>query len=48
MAELRNLLDVGAALGNAAAARAESRGHHWRADFPDADPSFRRRLVQAP
>ena len=46
MAELRNLLDVGAALVNAARARTESRGNHWRADFPDADPELRVRLVQ--
>ena len=46
MAELHNLLDVGAALVNAATARTESRGNHWRADHPDIDPSFRLRLVQ--
>jgi succinate dehydrogenase/fumarate reductase flavoprotein subunit len=47
MAELRNLLDVGAALVNAAHARAESRGNHWRADHPEIDPTFRLRLVQS-
>jgi len=46
MAELRNLLDVGAALVNAARARTESRGNHWRADHPDTDPALRVRLVQ--
>ena len=46
MAEIRNLLDVGAALVNAARAREESRGNHWRADFPDTDPAFHLRLVQ--
>jgi L-aspartate oxidase len=46
MAELSNLLDVSAALVNAAHARTESRGNHWRADHPVADPSFRLRLVQ--
>jgi L-aspartate oxidase len=47
MAELQNLLDVGAALVNAAGARVESRGNHWRADHPDIDPAFRLRLVQS-
>jgi L-aspartate oxidase len=46
MAELQNLLDVGAALVNAADARVESRGNHWRADFPEIDPALRLRLVQ--
>jgi succinate dehydrogenase/fumarate reductase flavoprotein subunit len=47
MAELHNLLDVGASLVNAARARAESRGNHWRADFPEIDPALRLRLVQS-
>jgi L-aspartate oxidase len=47
MAEIRNLLDVGASLVHAATARTESRGNHWRADFPDTDPAFRLRLVQS-
>lgn len=47
MAELQNLLDVGAALVHAATARTESRGNHWRSDHPDADPALRVRLVQS-
>ena len=46
MAEITNLLDVGAALVQAAAARTESRGNHWRADFPELDPALRVRFVQ--
>ena len=45
MAELRNLLDVAAALVAAADARTESRGNHWRSDYPDTDPALRARLV---
>ena len=45
--EVRNLLDVGAALLASAAARHESRGNHTRSDFPDRDPAQRRRLVFA-
>jgi L-aspartate oxidase len=47
MAEIRNLLDVGAALVHAARARTESRGNHWRADHLETDPTFRVRLVQS-
>jgi L-aspartate oxidase len=46
MAEIRNLLDVAAALVHGATVRAESRGNHWRADHLDTDPAFRVRLVQ--
>jgi L-aspartate oxidase len=47
MAEIRNLLDVGAALVHAARARTESRGNHWRSDHLETDPEFRVRLVQS-
>ena len=43
--ELGNLADVAAALVAAATARAESRGAHTRADFPDTDPDLACRLV---
>ena len=44
-AEVRNLATVAGAVVAAATARTESRGCHWRADFPDEDPAQRRRLV---
>ncbi|MGH9182867.1 MAG: L-aspartate oxidase [Acidimicrobiales bacterium] len=43
--ELRNLVEVGAAVVASALARTESRGNHWRCDHPHADPALRRRLV---
>jgi L-aspartate oxidase len=45
-AEVRNLATVAGAVVAAATARTESRGCHWRADFPDEDPAQRRRLVR--
>jgi succinate dehydrogenase/fumarate reductase flavoprotein subunit len=47
MAEIRNLLDVAAALVHGARARTESRGNHWRSDHLETDPAFRVRLVQS-
>jgi L-aspartate oxidase len=44
-AEVRNLATVAGAVVSAATARTESRGCHWRADFPDEDPAQRRRAV---
>jgi L-aspartate oxidase len=41
--ELRNLVEVGRLVSVAALAREESRGAHYRADFPDPDPTWRRR-----
>jgi L-aspartate oxidase len=35
--ETTNLLTIGAALADAAALREETRGSHWREDFPDRD-----------
>ncbi len=46
--EMGNLLTVGHSLVRAALARTESRGCHWRADHPQADPAFQLRLVQSP
>ena len=43
--ELANLATVGEALCLAALEREESRGAHSRAEFPDADPALRVRLV---
>lgn len=47
MAEIDNLLVLGAALVHAASARTESRGNHWRSDHLEIDPTLRLRLVHA-
>jgi L-aspartate oxidase len=46
--ELANLLQLADALVEAALARTESRGAHARVEFPETDPSWRRRQVLAP
>ncbi|MGH3468532.1 MAG: hypothetical protein ACRDQF_12485, partial [Thermocrispum sp.] len=38
--EVTNLLTVAAALAAAARGREETRGSHWREDFPAADPGW--------
>ncbi len=43
--ELANLLQLADALLASAEARTESRGAHARAEYPDTEPSWRRRLV---
>ena len=43
--EVRNLLRIAFAVVAAARERHESRGCHWRADHPQADPALRLRLV---
>jgi L-aspartate oxidase len=43
--EVRNLCDVGRAVLAAAVAREESRGCHWREDFPDPVPAAATRVV---
>jgi L-aspartate oxidase len=47
-AELANLVTCAEALLSAATARTESRGCHVRAEFPDVDVAWRRRLVVNP
>jgi L-aspartate oxidase len=49
-AETANLAQLGTALVLLAARRRESRGAHWRADAPTADPAWRRRqtVTRAP
>ena len=42
-AELRNLLTVGALIAQAALARRESRGSHYRNDYPRMDAAFAKR-----
>jgi aspartate oxidase len=48
--ETANLAQLGTALTLLAARRLESRGAHWRADAPAADPAWRRRqtIIRAP
>ncbi len=41
--ELRNLLAVGRLIARAALARKESRGSHYRTDYPDVDDAFAKR-----
>jgi L-aspartate oxidase len=43
--ELANLLQLADALLASATARTESRGSHARAEYPETEPSWRRRLV---
>jgi L-aspartate oxidase len=43
--ELRSLVEVGRLVAAAALLRQESRGAHWRRDFPQADPGAARRTV---
>lgn len=43
--ETANLATIASALVSSALLRCESRGNHWRSDFPDLDPSLTRRLV---
>ncbi|GLZ76994.1 L-aspartate oxidase [Actinorhabdospora filicis] len=43
--EVTNLLTVAAALVSAAHARTETRGCHWREDFPEADDAWRGHLL---
>lgn len=42
--ELRNLLVIARALLTVATAREESRGSHWRSDYPETRPSFSHRF----
>ncbi|HEX7056710.1 MAG TPA: FAD-binding protein [Bacilli bacterium] len=43
--ELKNLLDAGRMISNAALARKESRGGHYRTDFPTLDPNLSQNII---
>ena len=43
--ELQNLIDVAKLVTTAASHREESRGAHWRSDYPDPDHGWRRRFA---
>jgi succinate dehydrogenase/fumarate reductase flavoprotein subunit len=43
--ELQNLLDVGAAIARVALDRTESRGSHYREDYPALDPGWNKRIL---
>jgi L-aspartate oxidase len=45
--ETTNVHQVATALVHAATARTESRGGHFRADHPDRDPAWERRVTLA-
>ncbi len=47
-AETRSLVTVARLVTRAALARPESRGAHFRADHPHADPAWRRRILLTP
>ncbi len=44
---VRNRLTLGSILATAALTREESRGTHYREDFPTTDPSWKKRVVQS-
>lgn len=46
--ELRNMIQVGYLITRSALYREESRGSHFRSDFPETRPEWRRRIVVAP
>jgi fumarate reductase (CoM/CoB) subunit A len=45
MIELENMLDIGESMASAALAREETRGAHYRTDFPAIDPAWCLNLV---
>ena len=48
LAALRSLVDAGRLIASAALDRRESRGAHWRSDFPDTDPAQAGHTVTRP
>ena len=45
--ELSNMIMIGRLMAIAARERCESRGGHWRSDFPVSDPNWQRHIVLA-
>jgi fumarate reductase (CoM/CoB) subunit A len=45
MIELENMLDIGDSMATAALEREETRGAHYRTDFPTLDPAWRANLI---
>ena len=43
--EARNMVDAGRLIARAALARTESRGAHYRSDYPATDPAWAEREV---
>jgi fumarate reductase (CoM/CoB) subunit A len=43
--EVRNMVRLAAMVVAAAAARRESRGHHFRSDYPESDPAWQRHTL---
>ena len=43
--ELQNLIDTGRMIAESALARKESRGSHYRRDFPNTDPVFDKMII---
>ena len=43
--EINNLIDVGVLMATAALARRESRGSHYREDYPERDKSYDRNII---
>ena len=43
--KLENLAEVGGLIARAALERKESRGSHYRADYPDADPALAHPII---
>ena len=43
--ELDNLIEVGTIMATAALARKESRGSHYREDYPARDDSYSRNII---
>ena len=45
--EVSNLYLLATAIVRAALARTESRGSHWRSDFPDSSDKWLQRIIQS-